>query len=208
MLKRVVVGLSTLATLGGMVAVNTPLARADVAPPDGIKYVSYEMRVQGLEAYPDHVLLVYPWSLSNGAPTREVGVIDPGKPLNFGRRISGPPKVYAMRREAWENVRAEVEARDPEAGGGDDDGFPAPGAIDCGLTVSPVHQVDEDGPDVATGTYEVAALSDDGCRLQKLSSTPSPQARGGCASCTVGSSGDDRPWWLVGLLALALRRRR
>lgn len=185
-------------------------ARADLPPPDGMKFVSFELRVEGLEAHPDHLLLVYPWSLSNGAPTREVGVLAPGQPLRFGRRIGGRPKVYAMRKEAWESVRGAIEARDPEAARDEDEGFPAPGAVDCGLFVSPRHQVGEDGPDVAADTYRVTALNDTDCRLEKLSSTPDPVAapRGGCASCSLGATDDDRPWWLLGLVALGWRRRR
>jgi len=183
-------------------------ARADLPPPEGTMLVPFELRVEGLEAHPDHVLLVYPWSLSDGAPTREVGVLAPGQPLGFGRRIGGQPRVYAMRKDAWESVRAEIEGRDPEVAR-DDEGFPAPGAIDCGLAVSPRHQVDEDGPEVVTDVYRVETLGATTCQLQKLSSTPAPAAepRGGCASCTVGGEGDDRPWWLLSLAALGLRRR-
>ena len=169
----------------------------------------FELRVEGLEAHPDHVLLVYPWSLSNGAPTREVGVVGPGQPLRFGRRIDGRPRVYAMRKDAWEGVQAELEDRDPAAARDDGEGFPAPGAIDCGLQVRPRHQVGQDGPEVATDVYRVTTLSATGCRLEKLASTPDPVAapRGGCASCTMSGVSDDRPWWLLGLVALGMRRR-
>lgn len=198
-------GLGFAVTLG--VGLTGGIARADLPPPEGMKFVSYEVRVEGLEAHPDHVLLVYPWSLSNGAPTREVGVLTAGQPLPFGRRFGGRPRVYAMRKDAWESVRAEIESRDPEGMSGNEEGFPAEGAVDCGTEISPRHQVDEGGPEVATDTYQVTTLSDEACQLKKLSSTPIPTARGGCASCSVQDASDDRPWWLIGLLALGLRRR-
>lgn len=203
--KHIAPGLGLAVMLG--VGLVGGVARADLPPPEGMKFVSYEMRVEGLEAHPDHVLLVYPWSLSNGAPTREVGVLAAGQPLAFGRRFGGRPRVYAMRKETWESVRAEIESRDPEGASHEGDGFPAPGAIDCGVEISPRHQADENGPEVATDTYRVTTLTDGACQLQQLSSTPVPTTRGGCASCAVGDASDDRAWWLIGLVALGLRRR-
>lgn len=134
----------------------SPSASADVAPPAGIKYARFQIQVQGLDAHPDHVLLVFPHSLSNGAPTAEIAVVEPGKPLSFGRRIMGQPKVYAMRKDAWEKAKGSTSE------------LPATGTIDCNLELNPRYEVKSSDPDVILDSYKVAALDDQTCRLDGL----------------------------------------
>lgn len=76
-------------------------ARADVPPPDDKKYVGYAFQVDGVAKFPDRVIVAYPWSMSNGAPTREAALAEDGKPVSVGRR-SAPPVLYAVKREAWD----------------------------------------------------------------------------------------------------------
>lgn len=182
--------------------------------------------VAGVDA--DHVLLVYPWSTSGGAPAAEIGLLAEGDKLAFGRRIMGEPKIYAMKKADWEAKKAEITE------------LPVDGAVDCGATVSPRHLVDKSAPDEIVVSYRVAELGDGACRLTlgdapdptpteaptagspaaadtslppdaaTPSSTPAATetpAAGGCAACSAGPGGSSStPWWLLGLGALVWRR--
>ncbi len=81
-------------------------SHADLPPPDGTKFVGYSFVLENVGAFPDFVVFAYPWSLSNGAPTREHIRIGTDRPVQLGRR-SPSPKLYAMPRgayEAWEKT--------------------------------------------------------------------------------------------------------
>lgn len=220
---RAVAALSTLIGL----LLSSSSVRADLPPPNGQKFVPFYATVTGLDA--DHVLLVYPWSLSNGAPTEEIGVLAEGSKLAFGRRIMGEPKIYAMKKAEWEAKKAEITS------------LPVEGALDCGTTISPRHLVDRDAPDEILASYRVAELSDSACRLAIGDAEPSEPApsdtpsdppasaptdapsdvaapvtpaanetpsAGGCAACCIIPAGaSSAPWWLLGLGILAWRRR-
>lgn len=213
-------GLVVAATL-----LSASTASADVPPPDGLKRVPYQVEVQGLEAHADRVLLVYPWSMSNGRPMAEVGELKPGAPLTFGRRIDGQPRVYAMRRDAYEARKSDAFT------------LPADGAVDCGLAIEPRHTVPDDAPNAIVATYRVATLSDSACALEPVAVTgdeeapapPKPQPsssaggseqapppaapRGGCSSCAVAppASGErvpTAPLLALAVFAAGLYRRR
>ncbi len=77
------------------------VARADLPPPDGEKFVGFAFTVQNVKAFPDAVLLAYPYSTSNGAPTLEHAVVQDGQPLDVGRR-SGSVQLYTMKRADYE----------------------------------------------------------------------------------------------------------
>ena len=218
-------GITTMTTerrLGALLALAAFLlpaaASADLPPPDGTKFVDFQIEISGLAAHADHVLYVYPWSLSDGAPGSEVGQVEDGRALSFGRRIAGTPKVYAAKKDGFDPA---AEGFDPEQG------------IDCGLAISPRFTVDEDGPDKIVERYQVAELSDTACRLQAATAdppAPKPDApapvatdaggtgdakatpQGGCAACSLGEPSEAAPAsflsLLLGLAALGRRRRR
>jgi hypothetical protein len=79
-------------------------ALADLPPPDGTRFVDYGFRVDGLAKFPDRVLVAYPWSLSNGAPTRELAEVRDGEVVNVGRR-SPTPALYALKKVAFEEFK-------------------------------------------------------------------------------------------------------
>jgi hypothetical protein len=85
--------------------VTTTVARADLPPPSGTKYVGFEFTVTELAAAPGYVMLAYPTSESNGAPTFELSVVEDGTPVRLGRR-SSMPRLYLMEKTAFETWRA------------------------------------------------------------------------------------------------------
>ncbi len=85
-------------------------SKADLPPLDGTKFVSYSFTVEGLAGFKDFVVFAYPWSLSNGAPTREHTVIENDEPVRVGRR-SPTPKLYAMPRAAYDRWKESYEPR-------------------------------------------------------------------------------------------------
>ncbi len=89
------------AIMAAMVLTATAVTSADAPPPPSEKYVSYLLKIENLKAFADYVLFAYPWSTSNGAPTREHTLLHDGKAQRFGRR-SPEPKLYAMKRSAYE----------------------------------------------------------------------------------------------------------
>jgi MYXO-CTERM domain-containing protein len=61
-------------------------AQADLPPPDGEKFVDYAFSVRGLSASSDRVLLAFPCSGSNGAPSLGHQKLEEGKSVRVGRR--------------------------------------------------------------------------------------------------------------------------
>jgi MYXO-CTERM domain-containing protein len=212
--------------LAGALCWTTAEARADLPPPDGTKFVSFGIQVNGLAAHPDHVLLVFPWSMSNGAPTEEVAVLEDGKSLGFGRRVMGSPKIWAMRKDAFEAAGPELK-------------LPADGAVDCGQSIEPRFVVPKDAPDEIVERYDVSELGDGLCKLTKAGAQTNDKAKtdtapktdavgsepavpsdpnnataresgGGCAACEVQPPATKPPWpggWmLLGLAVASLRR--
>lgn len=102
-------GLLVTATLTlGSSVVST--AQADVAPPKGISTISYGFAVSNAEAFPDCVVLAYPYSMSNGAPTREVAVVGKNG-VGLGRR-GGHPRLWGVARTAYEKAKQSLEGMD------------------------------------------------------------------------------------------------
>ena len=76
--------------------------------------VRYSVVVDGLAAFPDHVVVVYPWSNSNTEPMGELVQLVDGRPLSFGRGTAGTPAFYALKTrdlQAW----AEAPPREVQA---------------------------------------------------------------------------------------------
>lgn len=193
------------------------LARADVPPPDGQRRVPYRFRVDGVaKQSPDHVIVVYPWSLSNGAPTREQTMAPDGQWVSVGRR-SYPPELYAVRKADYEEFTKSYVAPDgPER---DDPAVEAflTKAAKCNMGPVPRFTVSDDSPlDTIEETFVAQTISDTSCVLTRTSSPSDAQANapksGGCAGCTTSdnrvASGIGLAGLLFGLGVLVRRRRR
>jgi len=179
-------------------------ARADVPPDDGWKYVGNNFRATGLAAFPDHVLVAYPWSASNGAPTREHVVMKEGEAVSIGRR-SPDIVLWAVRRTAWETF-AKTLTRDEDTDAARLDAFlRAPDAVACDARPEPIGTLRDDDPrDVVEHTIVVRALADDACKLE-LARPPAALDRGGCRACSGGEGATSA--WILALVALVVRRR-
>ncbi|MBK9263226.1 MAG: hypothetical protein IPM54_25920 [Polyangiaceae bacterium] len=188
-------------------------ARADVPPPDGQRRVSYRFRVDGVaKLSPDHIIVVYPWSLSNGAPTREQTVAPDGEWVSVGRR-SYRPELHVVRKADYEEfVKTHVA---PEGREQDDpalDAFLSKGAK-CNLGPMPNHTISEDDPRSAVEEIFVAqTISDTSCVLTRVNTRANAPKSGGCAGCTTSdnqvASGIGLAGLLFGLGVLVRRRRR
>ncbi|MCC6620217.1 MAG: hypothetical protein IT385_03125 [Deltaproteobacteria bacterium] len=181
-----------------------PLARADVPPEDGLKYVGNTFRVTGLAAFPDHVVVAYPWSASNGAPTHEHVVMRDGDPVSIGRR-SPNIVLWAVRHDAWEAF-AKTLVKDEDRDAAALEAFlRAPNAVRCDARPVPIGTIDEDDPrDVIDHPLIVRSITDAACSLE----APAPPAAkpSSCGACSGGDAVGLA--WLGALFALTRARRR
>jgi hypothetical protein len=200
-------------TVVTVLALAPALAHADAPPPDGTRYAQYRFRVDGVaKQSPDHVIVVYPWSLSNGAPTREQTTAEDGQWVSVGRR-SPTPALYAVRKTDYEAfaktyTTSEDYQADPAV-----DAFLAK-AAKCNLAPSPAFTLSEDDSRSAIEEIFVAqTISDTSCVLTNATPPASATPKGGgCAGCTVGdkqiASGVSLAGLLAGLVALGRRGKR
>lgn len=212
-------------------------AAADLPPPEGTKFVDYQFKLEGADAQKDWVVFAYPYSTSNGAPTREYTVVSDGKPVTVGRR-SPSPKLYAMPRSAHETWAKGYDEEKDDNSAVLDALVKRPDVLECRGAPSPRYQLPkEDKRDSIVETLKVVKLGKDGCEVTThlaapdpapspapapaptptADPTPSPSDNptsptpksGGCGSCGVGtSSNSPSAAWSALLLAGALLTRR
>jgi MYXO-CTERM domain-containing protein len=121
-------------------------AFADVPPAPGMTRVPFEITVEGVTDDSDPALVVWPWSLSNGRPTAEVGVVGSGG-LEFGRRVMGTPKFWLVPRAQL----AEVQTLEEDAA----EAWLASNATACEGTIRPRHTVAVLGPSKVVDQYSM-----------------------------------------------------
>lgn len=211
-----------LAKLG--IALVASSARADVPPPPGIKFVPFELTVDGLRAAPDRIMFAYPISASDGAPTFELWVVEDGEPLRMGRR-SPTPRLYMMEKSAFTAWRAahppvRYERRDEAAASLVESGA----AVACDAVIANVHQLpSRRKEEVFAQRFALVEGSASTCITREVSKTDAGHADGrafathdatdatdasdadGCALATRGSAG---PGGLLAALGVVLVRRR
>jgi hypothetical protein len=191
----------------------TASARADLPPPDDERNVGYSFSVRGLSAAPDRVLLSYPCGSSNGAPSRELAVIEEGRPVQVGRR-GGDCPLYAMARAEYEEW-AKTYVQKGEMENAEADALIAK-ATKCAGAPTPTFTVSkDDARESLSETLEVKKLSATEC---VVASTGVPTAsatapRGSCGRSCAAVTRGDRAWSLGAIAvatfaAAALRRRR
>lgn len=196
-------------------------AAADVATP-GWRKVPYSLAVEGMDRFPDRILLAFPWTDSGGAPTEEHAEIT-ASGLSFGLRADHV-KIWSARRvdyEAWRKTYT------PVPGGREDkplqELFASKMVVLCNLTPNHVDHVPEGAKVTAIREkMRAVSLTDTECTLEKVLETRDPSAtivtpenvppRGGCASCSTGEHEGAAFAGVCGAVALlagiALRRRR
>lgn len=166
-------------------------ALADLPPPPGTKRVPYRVEVVGQKE--DPVLVVFPWSDSDGAPTAELGVVGP-KGLGFGRRIAGRPAFWLVPRKDLDTARS-LEDEALRA-------WMTANAEPCEGQVNPRHQVPSGGPDAITDTFK---LHTGPCRVVQQAVKDAPGRVGPEPSLGWGCRSSATPagwgWLLIGLLA-------
>jgi hypothetical protein len=198
-------------------------ARADVAPPSGVKYVGYAFTVDNLEAFADFAMVAYPCSGSSGVPMAELVELAPGRDVAVGRR-GGSCKLYGLPKAelaAWRKAN-------PDPGRGTTN--PAADALvakakACSGGPTPVLSLPSSDPrKIVTETLRVTKLDAEGCTVVASTSAaaggaaqgpaapppePPPKPRG-CGGCAVPDREQaPAPWALVaGLAALVWRRGR
>lgn len=164
------------------------LARADLPPPDGTKFVSYAYAVDGLEAHPDFVLLGYPSSATNGRPMDDYAEL--GKqPVTLGRR-GGSPAIYAVKRADYEAWKATLAPLGPDAPTFDNPAFKAFFTSDkvarCDEAPKPSFSLPSSDPrEGVVERFRVVALGASGCDLERVggeSGTSAPSEAGGFAT--------------------------
>lgn len=182
------------------------IVRADMVTP-GMHRVAYELQVDGLAEHPDHVLIVWPHSLSNGMPEAHLAQVPVAGQLAIGRRVDGKPELYALRRSDWQawsdrEPNDRVLATATEA---DLLALAVPCGVDLGSTAQEV--VGCSRAQTLQHRFHARRLADDACEIdvigvEKLGSSGQPLACG-CASAGGHGSGLG-----LGALLLWLARRR
>lgn len=172
-------------------------AHADAPPPSGQKYVGYQFKVQGLGA--EQQLVAWPWSLSNGSPTREYAVISDDTPVSVGRR-SPTIQLFAVDKAKWQAFATERLGNQPPQTDEDRaalDAFLA-NAVRCNVHPNDQHVLPTSDPrDTIEELFVAKSVSPTSCVLE---ATPQPQPKSGCHGGPLGLG--------FGLASLALILRR
>lgn len=207
------------AALAWTVMVGT--ARADIPPDDGTRFAGYGFRVDNLEAFPEFVVLAYPWSLSNGSPTTEVVEVKAGEVVGVGRR-SDTPMLYAMGKAdyaAWQAENKDLYREyDPRL----DELFKSGKVRGCGATVQHRHYVPMEVQGDILDVFTAEAIDAGQCRIvavkakteetvaakQGPGSPEAPPPAPAAAGCTVAASAGGVGGVMFAVVLLGLRRRR
>ena len=211
-------------------------AHADIAPtpPPSKQFTTYSVRVDGLKAGSDMVLVLH----DTGETIRGYALFDAEKPehqLDDGSSSRGgrfsAPGLFAMPRAAFEayNTASQAEIfRQREAcmngeGCAHISRFspriaPPTGGVPCGADIQITTTADRGGPDAFTDVFTVTALSADACTLggptrvslkggEPLGAAPSGatvKAETGCATVTAAGGAV----WGIAMLLAGWRRQR
>jgi len=200
------------AILVAIALTTTATTLADAPPPPDTKFVSYQIKIDNLKAFADYVLIAYPWSTSNGAPTHEHTLLHDGKAQRFGRR-SPQPKLYAMKRSDYEKWLAGYTPpkdrwKDPAL----DALVKSEGVVACDKAPKLRFTLGHDDPrNEVVDVFQVSEITEQHCKLTAppVDAKPLGGKKGGCAGCSLGSTSTDLSA-LAGLVLLAAfgRRRR
>lgn len=169
-----------------LLLLSSPIVRADVAPeaPSGEQFTTYGVRVEGLAAFPDVVLVLH----DRGNPStihgyRAFSADSPEHVLASGAASRGnvfsQPDLFAMSRaeyDAWSAQTAAEIARQEEACSERGEGCPhisrfvprfAPptGTVACGASIAITTTAPTGGPDAHVDVFSVTTASASTCTL-------------------------------------------
>jgi len=151
------------------------VAHADLPPPSDSKYVSFGFQVANQSAAPDYVVLVFPWSLSNGAPTREHSLVADATTVHVGRRVMDTPKLFAMKQTAYETWQAGLKSGATAAEL--DALFSSAQVIDCNTELRPRFMLSASDPaEEILDRYSVKSIDDASCVIEAVSEPATPTA--------------------------------
>lgn len=155
--------IAALVASAALAAVVGQSARADVAPPEGIKRVDYRFTVTNVTAFKDYALLAFPCGTSNGAPMDEMVLVGEDVPVAVGRRGGGCP-FYAIKRadfDAWIKANPDGPNHDKAMG----ELFKSKQVVACtGAKPSPEFELpDADRRDSIKQAFKVTKLDAEGC---------------------------------------------
>jgi MYXO-CTERM domain-containing protein len=188
---------SITAVVGLAVAFAGSVARADLPPPDGQKFVPYGFRVEGVSAQTDWVLLAYPCSDSNGRPMDEYQVVSEGANIGVGRR-GGTPRLYAMKRADYDAFAKTYKPSDAFPDKALADLFGGNKVVACDKGPTPVHQISSSDPragvteslklvSVDASSCHVVAVADGSAAPSATANATASPAVAPAASSTAGA---------------------
>jgi MYXO-CTERM domain-containing protein len=127
-----------LLVLGLLVFCLAPAAYADVATP-GMRHVEYTFAIDNAAEHKDWVFVAYPWTLSNGVPKKEFGVVT-AEGLGIGRWHD--PNIYAVKKADFDEKKLKAMKED------DLEKFftKNPKVLDSKIKVEPIRQVKDESP--------------------------------------------------------------
>lgn len=162
-------------------------ARADVAPPEGIKRVDYRFTVTNVTAFKDYALLAFPCGTSNGAPMDEMVLVGEEVPVAVGRRGGGCP-FYGIKRadfDAW--VQANPDGPDHDKAMGEL--FKSKQVFACtGEKPSPEFNLPKEDPrDSIKQAFKVTKLDAEGCVIAAADTKAPPSPANSTPSAGDGA---------------------
>jgi uncharacterized protein (TIGR03382 family) len=208
------------AALGSLLVLSGP-ARADVAPPDDQKTVTYSFVVHGINT-PDRVVFAYPCGTSSGAPVDELRLVENDKPLSVGRR-GGSCTLYAIAKAEYETFQKTYTpsgaATDPalssfaakalKCSGGPSPVFVLP-KTDSRTAV--VEDLDVTKLDATTCTVVARPASSSSSSSSSSGAAVNPPASSSSSGCNASGATNAAAPWLVALavpfFVLGSRRRK
>lgn len=175
-MRASVPGLSLALAVLTLVLGHTPVAHADIAPPDGFKSVDYSFSVTGLGVAKDEVLLAFPCGPSNGVPWRGYVKVDEGKAVKVGTR-GGDCELRHIAKAAYDAFAPTYKAtnayENPALEAFMKKTLPCQGAPSLLMTVSSTEP-----RDTIEEKLVVKELSATACRIESLpSSLPAVKAK-------------------------------
>jgi len=182
----------TLAASLAVTSLFATTASADLPPPAGTKFVDFAVSLENLAAFPEMVIVAYPWSTSNGAPTTEHAALKDGKPLDIGRR-SSTPKLWAIAKTDYEAFLSKYKPTGSFEDPALEELFKSDKVRACSGEIARESQLpDSDPRDRIVQSFRVEAVDKTRCTLVASTSKANDGSskKGGSAEPSASGAGD------------------